>query len=141
MVFNVFKRQVQNMVQEVINLDSSMTELRKVTEATDAEFNKFLETAKQSAQYLGSSVTDLVDATSTFSRLGYSLNDAQTLGEIATLYKNVGDGIDISTASESIVSTLKAFRIEAEDAVSIVDKFNEVGNNFAISHWASSGSC
>ena len=133
MVFNTIKREISKMVQEVVNLDSSMTELKKVTEATDEEFNKFLETAKQSAQYLGSSVTDLVDATSTFSRLGYSLSDAQILGEIATLYKNVGDGIDISTASESIVSTLKAFKIEAEDAISIVDKFNEVGNNFAIS--------
>ena len=136
MVFNIFKRQVQNMIQEVVNLDSAMTELRKVTEATEPEFNKFLETAKQSAQYLGSSVTDLVDATSTFSRVGYSLSDAQKLGEIATLYKNVGDGIDISTASETLVSTLKAFsefNDEATDAIQIVDKLNEVGNNFAIS--------
>lgn len=127
MVFNVFKRQISSMVQEVISLDSAMTELRKVTEATEPEFNKFLETAKRSAQYLGSSVTDLVDATSTFSRLGYTLSEAQNLGEVATLYKNVGDGIDISTASESIVSTLKAFKIEAEDAIGIVDKLNEVG--------------
>ena len=136
MVFNMFKNQIRSMVQEVVNLDSAMTELRKVTEATEPEFNKFLETAKKSAQYLGSSVTDLVDATSTFSRLGYSLNDAQKLGEIATLYKNVGDGIDISTASETLVSTLKAFdefNNEATDAIRIVDKLNEVGNNFAIS--------
>lgn len=133
MVFNVFKRQVSQLVQEVINLDTAMTELRKVTEATEPEFDKFLETAKKSAQYLGSSVTDLVNATSTFSRLGYSLSEAQNLGEIATLYKNVGDGIDISTASESIVSTLKAFKIEANDAIGIIDKLNEVGNNFAIS--------
>ena len=127
MVFNIFKRQVSQLVQEVINLDTAMTELRKVTEATEPEFDKFLETAKKSAQYLGSSVTDLVNATSTFSRLGYSLGEAQNLGEIATLYKNVGDGIDISTASESIVSTLKAFKIEANDAIGIIDKLNEVG--------------
>lgn len=50
------------------------------------------------------------------------------------MYKNVGDGIeDVSQASESIISTMKAFGIEAENAISIVDKFNEVGNNFAIS--------
>lgn len=136
MVFNAVKRQIRSMVQEVVNLDSAMTELRKVTEASEAEFNKFLETAKVSAQNLGSSVTDLVDATSTFSRLGYSLQESQKLGEIATLYKNVGDGIDISTASETLVSTLKAFKEfnnEATDAITIVDKLNEVGNNFAIS--------
>lgn len=50
------------------------------------------------------------------------------------MYKNVGDGIeDVSQASESIISTMQAFGIEAENAISIVDKFNEVGNNFAIS--------
>ena len=50
------------------------------------------------------------------------------------MYKNVGDGIeDISQASESIISTMKAFGIEANNSMSIVDRFNEVGNNFAIS--------
>ena len=58
---------------------------------------------------------------------------AEELGKVATLYKNVGDGIDIETASEDIVSTMKAFKIEASDAITIVDKLNEVGNNFAIS--------
>jgi len=33
-----------------------------------------------------------------------------------------------------MISTIKAFGIEAEDAITIVDKFNEVGNNFAINH-------
>lgn len=39
----------------------------------------------------------------------------------------------LAKPSESIISTMKAFGIEAENAISIVDKFNEVGNNFAIS--------
>ena len=52
---------------------------------------------------------------------------AEELGKVATLYKNVGDGIDIETASEDIVSTMKAFKIEASDAITIVDKLNEVG--------------
>ena len=56
-----------------------------------------------------------------------SLPDAEELGRVATLYKNVGDGIDITTASEDIISTMKAFKIEAQDAITIVDKLNEVG--------------
>ena len=45
-----------------------------------------------------------------------------------------GDGIeDISEASESIIATMQAFGISASDAMSIVDKFNEVGNHYAIS--------
>lgn len=43
------------------------------------------------------------------------------------MYKNVGDGIDsVQQATESIISTMKAFGIEAEDAMGIVDRFNEV---------------
>lgn len=39
----------------------------------------------------------------------------------------------IEDASSSIVSTMKAFKIEANDAMQIVDKFNKVGNEFGIS--------
>ena len=36
-------------------------------------------------------------------------------------------------AVQSIISTMKAFNIEAQNSMHIVDAFNEVGNNFAIS--------
>ena len=39
----------------------------------------------------------------------------------------------IEDASSSIVSSMKAFKIEASDAMQIVDKFNKVGNEFSIS--------
>lgn len=59
---------------------------------------------------------------------------ASSLADAAVVYKNVGDGIsDISTASESIISTMRAFNIDAKNAMTIVDKYNEVGNRFAIS--------
>lgn len=48
------------------------------------------------------------------------------------MYKNVGDGItDVSQATESIISTMKAFGIEASNAMGIVDRFNEVGKYIA----------
>lgn len=62
------------------------------------------------------------------------MDESAELANAALIYKNVGDGIDdISDASESVISTMKAFNIEASNAMLIVDKFNEVGNNFAIS--------
>lgn len=55
------------------------------------------------------------------------------MAESAVLYKNVADGLDtVQESTESIISTMKAFGIEATDTISIVDSFNEVGNNFAI---------
>lgn len=132
MVFNWAKRQLQGMAQEVIAVDTAMVELRKVTEATDAEFEDFLLSAAQTGRELGASISDVVNATSTFSRAGFNLPDAEELGRIATLYKNVGDGITIDSASESIVSVMKAFNIEANDSISIIDKINKVSNEYAI---------
>lgn len=126
-------RLIKNVVEEIRNIDSSMISLKKVTDETDVIYNKFLTNAAQKAKELGSSVSDLVESTADFARLGYNINDAAKLAEVATLYKNVGDGLTISDASSSIVSTMKAFNIAAEDSITIIDKFNEVGNNFAIS--------
>lgn len=127
-------RAVTQMVDAVIELDTAMTELKKVTNETDAAYAKFLDNATVRAKELGASLSDVVTASADFARLGYSIGDAEKLADAAIIYKNVGDGIeDINTASESIIATMQAFGIGAEDAMLIVDKFNEVGNNYAIS--------
>lgn len=124
----------KKMVDAVTEIDTAMTELRKVTDETNVSYNAFLEEASSRAQNLGTSVSNVVSASADFARLGYDLDEASSLADAAIVYKNVGDGInDIDTASSSIISTMQAFNIEASDAMSIVDSFNNVGNNFAIS--------
>ena len=127
MVFSFAKRQLRDMVNEVTAIDTAMTELRKVTEATNAEFEAFAKSAGQTGRELGASISDVINATATFARLGESLPDAEELGRVATLFKNVGDGITEETVAEDLISTMKAFNIEAKDSIEIVDKFNEVG--------------
>lgn len=125
---------IKKMVTASIELDTAMTELKKVTDESDATYNKFLENAESRAKKVGASLSDVVTASADFARLGYNIDDASKLADVATVYKNVGDGIqDISEASESIIATMQAFGIGADEAMSIVDKFNEVGNNYAIS--------
>ena len=127
-------RYFKEMIQKVIELDTAMTELKKVTEATDEAYEKFLVKATDRAKKLGSTVTDIVGASSTFARLGFDLGESEQLADAAIVYKNVGDGIEnIDQASESIIATMQAYGIEAKNVMSIIDKFNEVGNNYAIS--------
>lgn len=132
MVFNFVKRQIRELVNEITELDTAMVELRKVTVATDEDFREYEKTAASIAKEVGASITDVINATSTFARLGENLEDATALGRIATIYQNVGDGITEAQASEDLVSVMKAFNIQAQDAITVVDKLNEVGNNFAI---------
>ena len=119
-------------VTYIREIDAALTELKKVTSETASTYDNFLQTASKTAGTLGSTVADFVNATADFARLGYNLQEAANLAEAASVYKNVGDGItDVAQASESIISTMKAFGIEANDAMSIVDRFNEVGKLIA----------
>src|SRR5699024_10204604 len=106
----------------------------KVTDETDASYEAFLSDAADKAVQIGTTYADFVDSTASFARLGYNMEDASQLSEVANIYAVVGDEVDgIEGATNSIISTMKAFGIEVDDTMSIVDKFNEVGNRFAIS--------
>lgn len=125
---------IRQMYENVVEVNSQMTELKKVTNETDATYDKFLNNANKKAKELGTTVSDLVASTADFARLGYSMSDAEYLAEVANVYAVVGDEIEsIDTATKSLISTMVAFKVDANDAMTIVDKFNEVGNKFAIS--------
>lgn len=125
-------RYAQQAVQAINEVDTALIELKKVSNASDFEIADALKVSESTAKDLGATVSDTVSATADWARLGYNLPDAEELGRVATLYKNVGDGIDINQANESLISTLQGFQMEAGDSMEIVDKFNEVANNFPI---------
>lgn len=132
---------IHTMVENVVNLDTAMTQLRKVTDETKSTYDQFYDVAVQRSKEIGATVSEMINATADFARLGYNITDAEGLAEVANIYMHVGDNIaSIDDASQSIISTLKAFYNTSEDglnqvqaATHIVDSFNEVGNNFAIS--------
>lgn len=118
--------------QNVANVDSAMTNLYKVTDNTDAEYSDFFQNAKQNAKDLGVTLTDYITATSEWSKLGYDINASSQLAKVSSIYQNVGE-VDSETAVKDIVTALKAYNINVDDAISIVDKFNKLGNEFAVS--------
>lgn len=123
-------------LKEVYNnvtlIDTAMVNVKKVTDETSETYRKFASDAGDAAVKLGVSVTEIMNSTADFVRLGYSLKDAFTLSKTASIFKNVSY-TDIGTATKDIVSTMKAFKIEAKDSTNIIDKLNEVGNRFSIS--------
>lgn len=117
----------------VTDINTQITELAKVSEQSSkqiyADFDSYADIAKE----VRGTISDTIAATADWSKNEYSIPDAKQLAEISQLYKNVGDGIDIDTANESLISTLKGFQLEADQAEHIVDVFNEVSNNESIS--------
>ena len=126
-------RYVKQGLTYVKEIDLAMTELKKVTDETDEAYKNFLKTASSTASVIGSTVSDFTDATAAFARLGYNINESAKMAETAIVYKNVADGLDsVEESTESIISTMMAYGIQADDTMSIIDRFNAVGNNFAI---------
>lgn len=139
-VFMYAAQAARSMFEQVKLIDSAMTELKKVTDETDAAYDRFLSNAASKAKEIGTTIDGLVSSTADFARLGYGFEDAQGLAEVANIYAVVGDEIEgVEQATESLISTMAAFKDETSDvsntdfAMDIIDKFNEIGNNFAIS--------
>lgn len=122
----------RQMVGIVTELDTGMTTLRRVTEATEKQYAQFMKNATASAHELGSAISDVVNATGEFSKLGYNLDEATKLGEAAATYANVGF-MDISSSIESMTSVMQGFKLSADEAMSVVDKMDLIGNKFSIS--------
>ena len=121
-------RASKQVYHNVVELDTAMTELKKVTDETNATYERFFEGSISRAKELGATVSDIILATADYARLGYDIQEASALADVSIIYKNVADGLtNINEASESIISTMQAFGIEASRAMEIVDRFNEVG--------------
>ena len=117
----------------VTELNTQITELAKVSEDSVSQIYADFDSYANIAKEMGSTISDTIAATTAWSKNGYNIPDSKELAEVSLLYKNVGDGINIDEANELLVSTLKGFKLEADQAEHIVDVFNEVSNREPIS--------
>lgn len=115
--------------QNVIEIDTAVTELRKVSEYTGKSLEEYMGRAAEQAQKLGVSISDYINSTADWKRLGYSDEDAENLATYSTLLKNVGDNIDdVNTSSSYLISTLQGFGLLADQAEDVVNKIDAVAN-------------
>lgn len=124
--------QIRRVPKEVYEIDTAMTNLYKVTDETSSKYNQFLESSSKSAHELGRSISSLVEQTANWAKLGFSIDEAEQLAKISSIYANVGE-VDNDTAVSDMVTAMKAFNIEASEAITIVDKLNKLGNEYATS--------
>lgn len=124
--FNDIIRYGQQVASIVTDINTQITELAKVSEQSSKQIYSDFDSYADIAKEVRGTISDTIAATADWSKNGYSIPDAKQLAEVSQLYKNVGDGIDIDTANESLISTLKGFQLEADQAEHIVDVFNEV---------------
>lgn len=132
-----FFRYIREGVQYVREIDSALTELKKVTDEADASYSQFLQDMSKTGATIGSTVKDLTSSAADWARLGYNMKQAGELAKNTAILMNVSEFDDVSKATDTLISSLQAFKKEGQDvgtfSMQIIDKYNEVGNNYAIS--------
>lgn len=129
-VFDYLIDATVDMARNVYDIDTAMTGLMKVTDETSDRYNKFLKTSAASAKDLKRSISGIVEQSAAWAKLGYSIDEAEELAKLSSVYANVAD-VDNSTAVSDMVTAMKAFSIESQDAITIIDSMNQLGNQFA----------
>lgn len=122
---------VREGIQAVVDIDDAMTELKKVTDETVQTYADFQKQAGEMAEQFGGTTSDVITAAGDYARLGYSLEEATELAKSSVVLKNVSEYSSITEATEALTAMKQAY--QDLDAMSIVDRLNNVGNNYAIS--------
>lgn len=124
---------IKNMWNGVVELDTALVDLKKTTNATDAELKSFYYTSNDTAKQLGVTTSEIINATSAWSRLGYGIKDATTLAKNSAILASISPDMNIDQATDGLVSSLKAFKLEAEDSLDgVISKINIIGNTQAV---------
>ena len=133
--FDLFYKGVNEIrkgVQSVTEIDSALTELKKVTDETDETYARFLKTMSKTGAEVGATVSNLTNMAANWARLGYSIEEAGELAKSTAVLLNVSEFTSADDASEALISTMQAYGYAAEDSMHVVDVLNEVGKIFAL---------
>lgn len=117
-----------NVVRE---LNTALTEMRKVSDESLQSLKNYQNTTFDTADAVGTTAKQIQASTADYMRLGETLDEAAESAKTANVLLNVSEFDNIEDATKSIVAMGQAYK--DLDKMIIVDKLNEVGNNYAIS--------
>lgn len=128
LIQNVAFEVPKQMANEVRKINAAQIELMKVSDAPTSKLNAYWDEAAESAKKYGATINEVINSTADWTRLGYGLEDAKKLSDATTLMTTIGDNMSQQTSSEGIISTLRGFKMEANEVTKIVDQINQVAN-------------
>lgn len=128
-------REIRGMFTDILELDTALVDLKKTFTGTNAELKDFYYDSNNIAKQLGVTTADVINSTSSWQRLGYSIKEATELANTTSIFKSISPEMTIDEAQTSMVSIIKAFDIQAEDALEeVASKINIIGNTYALSN-------
>ena len=130
---------IKKAVSTVKELDTALVDLKKTTTMTASQLEEFYYNANDVAKRMGVTTNEIITQASAWSRLGYSSAEAATkMAKYSSMFASISPGMDIDTATNGLVSVMKAFDIGNDNPDEVLDgimsKINVIGNTAATSN-------
>lgn len=118
---------IESMVSQYAELDKSVTEFIKVSDLSGKALDNYVDKLGDIGTTVARTASEMVEGATQFRKNGFSDEDSATLAQVAAMYQNVSDTqITAGESASFIISQMKAFGFEANNAVDIIDKVNKV---------------
>lgn len=122
---NAMTTAIRQSINAVIELNTAMTDVQMVTGETASQTAELAREYSEMAQSLGATTTQIANGASEWLRQGKSVEETNQLLEASMVLSKVG-AIESSRATELLTSTLNGYKMEAEDAMHVVDAMSKV---------------
>lgn len=119
---NMFKNKVKETIQVVTNFDKAMNNLRIVTRQSENEIKNLAQSYVDLAIKLGSTSEKVFEAADLWLRQGRSVAETNDLIAATIKMANIAQ-IDSAKSADILTSAINGFKLEAKDAMHVVDVF------------------
>ena len=126
------KQIISSVIQKTEELDSRMVDLQIATGMNRDEIKVLMKDYVSLGRELGRTTTDVAAAANDWLRAGYEGKEAAELTKGSMMLSTLGM-IESAEATKYLISTLKGWKLNAEDVIGVVDKLTAVAMSAAIS--------
>ena len=113
------------MIGTIHEVDDALTDLQMATNVSDKEAQSLMETYSQMGKELKATGVDVAKSNTEWLKQGKSLKEAETLTTDSIILSKVGD-LSSEESTKYLTSAMKGFKVEAKDALNIVDQLSAV---------------
>ena len=124
-VLNEINQAGKNAKETIQELDSAITDLSVAMNGTRAEASEYIKTLNKQAIELKTTTKSVTDASDAWLRQGKTVDETETLIKDSLVLSKVGK-IDSADATDYLTSALNGYKLEAKDAISVIDKLTSV---------------
>lgn len=126
-IIRIAKSALREAAATITELDKSLTEQARVTGRSREQAYGLLTTYQNMAQVVGATTKEVAEASSEFIKQGKSIQDALTLSKAAVSAAKVA-GISVGDSINYLTTALNGFKLSAEEARKVSDKFAAVAS-------------